>query len=42
MRVTKRVVDGGKVTIPSDVRHEMDIEEGDMVEIEVIGVRNDD
>ena len=38
MRFLKRVVAKGGVTLPSDIRQALDIEEGDIVEFDVIRV----
>jgi bifunctional DNA-binding transcriptional regulator/antitoxin component of YhaV-PrlF toxin-antitoxin module len=35
MRATNRLFNGGKVTIPSTIREEYDLEDGDVVEIDV-------
>jgi len=35
MRTTVKVIQGGKVTIPAAVREELEIEKGDVIEIEV-------
>jgi len=35
MRATVKVFNRGKVTIPATIREELDIEEGDVVEIDV-------
>lgn len=36
MRATVPVSDGGKVTIPKVIRDELDIESGDVIEVDVI------
>ena len=42
MRATVYVSDGGKVTIPVAIRDKLDIESGDVVELEVIEVVDDE
>ncbi|MFW6153139.1 MAG: AbrB/MazE/SpoVT family DNA-binding domain-containing protein [Halobacteriota archaeon] len=42
MRASVRVYNGGKVTIPKTIRDELGIEEGDAVEIDVVGVAADE
>lgn len=38
MRFLKRINDRGTVTLPSELREALDIESGDLVEFEVLGV----
>jgi AbrB family looped-hinge helix DNA binding protein len=38
VRFIKRVNDRGTLTLPSDVRDAMGVEEGDIVEFEVLGI----
>ena len=35
MRTTARLINQGKVTIPATIRDELDVEDGDIVEIDV-------
>ena len=35
MRTTTRLFNGGKVTVPAQIREEFDVEDGDLVEIDV-------
>jgi len=35
MRMTAQLIANGKVTVPSHIRRELDIEDGDLVEIDV-------
>jgi AbrB family looped-hinge helix DNA binding protein len=35
MRTTTRLFNGGKVTVPAQIRKAFDIEDGDLVEIDV-------
>lgn len=36
MRATVKMIDQGKVTIPKPIREELDLEKGDLVEIDVV------
>lgn len=38
MRFIKKIVERGNVTIPSDVREALEIDEGDIVEFEIVSV----
>ncbi len=38
MRFLKRINDRGTVTLPSELREALDIESGDIVEFEILGV----
>lgn len=38
MRTTARLFASGKVTIPSQIRKELDVEDGDLVELDVRSV----
>lgn len=38
MRFVKKVANRGQVTLPSDVRDALDVEDGDIVEYEVVAV----
>lgn len=40
MRATVSVIQGGKVTIPATIRDELNLENGDTVEIDVQPVNN--
>lgn len=35
MRTTARLIANGKVTVPSQIRNELGVEDGDLVEIDV-------
>lgn len=35
MRATRRLFNGGKVTVPATIRDEYDLDDGDVVEVEV-------
>ena len=35
MRTTARLINQGKVTIPATIRNELDVEDGDLVELDV-------
>jgi AbrB family looped-hinge helix DNA binding protein len=37
MRITVKVAKSGQVSIPADIRRYLELEEGDFVELEVIG-----
>ncbi len=37
MRITVKVAKSGQVSIPADIRRYLEIEEGDLIELEVIG-----
>ena len=39
MRTTTRLFNGGKVTVPAQIRRAFDIEDGDLVEIDVQPVK---
>lgn len=39
MRITARLFARGKVTIPAPVRDELDVEDGDLVELDVQTIR---
>lgn len=38
MRFIKKIVERGNVTIPSDVREALDIDEGDIVEFDIVNI----
>jgi bifunctional DNA-binding transcriptional regulator/antitoxin component of YhaV-PrlF toxin-antitoxin module len=38
MRFIKRVSDRGTVTLPSDVRRALDVDEGDIIEFDIISI----
>jgi len=38
MRLTQRLVNNGKVTIPVHIRDELDLEDGDLVELRINSV----
>ncbi len=38
MRFVKRISERGNVTLPNDLREALEIDEGDLVEFEVLGV----
>lgn len=38
MRFLKKVAGRGNLTLPSDIREALDIDEGDIVEFEVVGI----
>lgn len=42
MRTTRRIVGSGKVSIPKVIRDELDVEDGDLVEIDVRTVNQSD
>lgn len=39
MRMTSRLFNNGKVTVPAQIRRALDIEDGDLVEIDVRPVK---
>jgi AbrB family looped-hinge helix DNA binding protein len=41
MRTTARVIANGKVTIPATIRDVLDLEDGDLVEIDVRRISGD-
>lgn len=38
MRFSKKVAGRGNLTVPTDIRHALDIDDGDIVEFEVVGI----
>jgi bifunctional DNA-binding transcriptional regulator/antitoxin component of YhaV-PrlF toxin-antitoxin module len=38
MRFSKKVAARGNLTVPTDIRDALDIEDGDIVEMEVVGI----
>lgn len=38
MRFTKKIVERGNITLPSDVREALGIEDGDFVEFDIVGI----
>ena len=42
MRTTTRLINNGKVTVPSQIREEYGLSDGDLVEIDVLPVEVED
>ena len=40
MRITVKVAKSGQVSIPADIRRYLDVREGDLIELDVIGKVN--
>lgn len=38
MRFSKKVAGRGNLTVPTDIRNALDIDDGDIVEFEVVGI----
>jgi bifunctional DNA-binding transcriptional regulator/antitoxin component of YhaV-PrlF toxin-antitoxin module len=38
MRFSKKVAARGNLTVPTDIRDALDIEDGDIVEMEIVGI----
>lgn len=38
MRFVKKISDRGTLTIPSDVREALDLKDGDLVDVQIVGV----
>lgn len=42
MRTTQKLFGGGKVTVPKDIREALSVEDGDLVELDIQKVTDDD